>query len=470
MVLIFKEELDVEQLEQDVQEIKRVKDQQDALEDTVTPVKQKIKEQFGNDKILASEDINKWLNTQYGNEVDILKDISKNLSINLTEASTYITPMPVEPIVSDKNIPDLVKELRGIRRKLKGDARDKISKGIDHLISAYEAYLQKSLDSVYWLRPYQSGFKRLGYNPSQIQKLYNIKSGETRANIIELCCKMWESDLEKKTLDYGTQYSNNHNILLEGKKELRKILKDIPHQSIRLTKKEMVEKSVKEILINTQGLSSNEIHSRLSKGHSKISTPQSISKMLMRVGATKVDDEYYLVKHLIKKDLYSYVAGFIDSDGYITMDASLAPRVGLIATGKRGKAFFQELEGELKCGRLHLDQKVGENSRSQHRLNFYSQDDIGAILEKCIPHLRMKKAQGKLLQEAIRIKKTYKKEEWSKPRLNEIFKLIKYENWKDSRGQGAREFEKHGIDPEVVVKYHDNCKMKLMDSLDSGVE
>ena len=138
--------------------------------------------------------------------------------------------------------------------------------------------------------------------------------------------------------------------------------------------------------------------------------------------------------------------------------------------GKRWRAFFEELEKEIKCGRLHLDQKVGENNRSQHRLNFYSQNDISAILEKCIPHLRMKKIQGKLLQEAIRIKKDYKKTDWAKPRLNEIFKLIKYENWKDSRGQGAKEFEKHGIDPEVVVKYHDNCKMNLMDNLESGVE
>ena len=466
MVLIYKQDkdLDVEELEQNVQEIKRVKEQQDQLEQQVKPVKEKLKEQFG------KEDVQKWLSTQYGNEVDILKDISKTLGINLTEASKYITPLPIEPIVADKNIPDLVKELRSMRRKLKGDSRDKLSKGIDHLITAYEDYVGKSLDSIYWLRPYKSGFERLGYNPSQIQKLHNIKDSETRSNIIELCCKMWESDLEKKSLDYGTAYSNNHNILTECKKELRKILKNIPHQSIRKSKKEMIIKSVGEILSNNQGLSSNEIHSRLSDGHSKISTPQSISKMLMKMGATKVDNEYYLVKHLIKKDLYSYVAGFIDSDGYVTMDASLAPRVGMIATGKRGRAFFEELEKELKCGRLHLDQKVGENNRSQHRLNFYSQKDISAILEKCIPHLRMKKTQGKLLQEAIRIKKDYKKTDWAKPRLNEIFKLIKYENWKDSRGQGAKEFEKHGIDPEVVVKYHDNCKMKLMDSLESGVE
>ena len=86
MVLIYKEdndEINVEELEQSVQEIKRVKEQQKQLEDTVAPAKQKIKEQFG------KEDVNKWLSTQYGNEVDILKEISKNLQINLTEATDY---------------------------------------------------------------------------------------------------------------------------------------------------------------------------------------------------------------------------------------------------------------------------------------------------------------------------------------------------------------------------------------------
>jgi hypothetical protein len=44
---------------------------------------------------------------------------------------------------------------------------------------------------------------------------------------------------------------------------------------------------------------------------------------------------------------------------------------------------------------------------------------------------------------------------------------MKYENWKDARNK--TEFEKYDIDPEVVVKYHDNCKMDLMDNLESGV-
>lgn len=466
MVLIYKADdpINVEELEENLNQLKRVEEQKKVLDDSVKPVKEKLKTE------LTKSNLNEWLTKQYRNEIDIVKDISKNLNINLTEATKYIQPLPVEPLIEGKTIPVIVKELRGMRRKLKGVQRDTLTKGIDHLITVYEEYLQKSLDTVYWLKPYQLGFKKMGHNPSQIHKLYNIKDGETRSKIIELCCKMWETDLEKKSLDYGTDYSNYHNNFNEAKKELRKLLKDIPHQSLRNSKKEMINKSVFEIISNNQGLSASEVHSRLSPSHSKISTPQSISKALKKMDATKVNNEYYLIKNIIKKDLYSYVAGFIDSDGFITMDASLSPRIGMIATGNRGRAFFEELERELKCGRLHLDQKVGQNNRSQHRLNFYKQDDILHVLEKCLPHLRMKHTQGKLIQEAIRIKKDFKRAEWAKPRLNEIFKLIKYENWKDSVTQGPKEFEKYGIDPEVVVKYHDNSKMQLMDSLESGVE
>jgi len=466
MVLIYKAEdpIDVEELEENLNQVKRVEEQKKVLDDSVKPVKDKLKNQ------LSKGNINEWLVKQYGNEIDIVKNISKELNINLTEATKYIAPLPVEPLIEGKTIPSLVKELRTMRRKLKGAQRDTLTKGIDHLITAYEQHLQKSLDTIYWLKPYQLGFKKMGHNPTQIQKLYNIKDGETRSKIIELCCKMWETDLEKKSLDYGTDYSNYHNNFNEAKKELRKLLKNIPHQSLRDSKKDMIQKSVFEIISNNQGLSASEVHSRLSPSHSKISTPQSISKVLKKINATKVNSEYYLINNIIKKDLYSYVAGFIDSDGFITMDASLSPRIGMIATGNRGRAFFEELEKELKCGRLHLDQKVGENNRSQHRLNFYKQDDILHVLEKCLPHLRMKHTQGKLIQEAIRIKKNFKKADWAKPRLGEIFKLIKYENWKDSVTQGPKEFKKYGIDPEVVVKYHDNSKMQLMDSLESGVE
>ena len=100
-------------------------------------------------------------------------------------------------------------------------------------------------------------------------------------------------------------------------------------------------------------------------------------------------------------------------------------------------------------------------------MNFYSQDDITKVLDKCIPHLRMKKAQGELIREAIRIKKYFKKEPWAKDRVKEIFKLIKWENWKDSRFQGAKEFEKYEIYEDDIAKFKENNKMALMDEIDS---
>tara|TARA_R110002167_G_scaffold40905_3_gene125316 strand:+ start:439 stop:1827 length:1389 start_codon:yes stop_codon:yes gene_type:complete len=462
MVLI-KADINIEEVEENLEQVKRIQDQKKVLNEEEEEPRANLVEQF-------KKDLNTWLPNQYGSEVDILRDISKNLNINLTEASDYIIKFPIEPIISEKNIPNLVKELRDMRRQFKGEDKQKVSKGIEHLITAYEHYIQKCTDSIYWLNSYQSPINHMTFNLSNIQKLHSIKDGETREKIIDLLCKMWENEIEKSSLTYSAEYTLHSNLVKECKKDIRKILKEIPHQSIRKSKKEMVEEHVKSILCNNPGLSSNEIHSRLPKGYNKISTPQSISKMLKKVSATNVDGEYYLVRDLIKKDLYSYVAGFIDSDGYITMDKTTAPRIGMIATGNRGRAFFTELESELKCGRLHLDQKVGENSRSQHRLNFYSQSDIGTILDKCLPHLRMKQEQGKLLLEAIRIKKHHKKADWAKPRLQEIFKLMKYENWKDSKGQGGKEFIKYDIDPDVVVKYHDNCKMSLMEDIESGVE
>ena len=453
MELIFKEEeINIETLRQKLSELELARDE----------AEKKKKE------LSDSIKLQDWLGYQTGDETEIIKDISKVYSVNLTDARAMITGLPSEPVIDDKTIPELTKELRIMRRQLKGNARDKISKTVDHLINAYTLYLNNCIKSIYWVAPYEKPLKTMTPNVKMLKKLEYIKDGDTRKSIVNHLKNIWEADVMKAGIDYGEDYCTYSSIVKNSKKEIRSILKDITHQSIRKSKQDNLNEVIIKSVCAEPGITSNRLHSILPKSYHDSTTPQTISKMLKKLDVTNVDGEYYLLSDNIKKDLYSYIAGFIDSDGYITMDSSHSPRIGMVATGKRGKAFFQELEKELKIGRLHLDQKVGENNRSQHRLNFYKQDDIVKLLDKCIPHLRMKQEQGKLLLEAIRIKKSYKREVWAKSRVGEIFKLIKYENWKDAKNKW--EFDKYGINEEDIAKYKVNCKMSQMDELDSIVK
>jgi len=451
-LIIKEEEIDIEEKRRQLQELAAIREKEDRKEE----------------EILEGTKLASWLSYQCHDETEVIKDISSNLSINFTEAREHISKMPTEPLIEEKTIPEVVKELRVIRRTLKGETREKMSSTINHLIKAYTEHLDESLNSIYWLRPFKKSVKMLTPNTSMLKKLYHIKDGETRQTIIDNLVKMWEADITKSGLDYGEEYTNEVKKFKTSKKLIKQILKDISHQSIRKPRQKVLEDMLVKTICNNPGITSNTIHSLLPSSYHRSTTPQTISKMLKKIDAINVDGEYFIFSDEIKKDLFSYVAGFIDSDGYITMDAKYAPRVGMIATGDRGKAFFKEMENQLKIGRLHLDQKVGENNRSQHRLNFYSQGDITKLLEKTIPHLRMKKEQGKLLQEAIMIKQNFAKEDWAKPRLEEIFKLIKWENWKDAVNKD--ELQKYNIQEADVVKYRENSRWDYMNTVDSIVK
>ena len=84
------------------------------------------------------------------------------------------------------------------RRQLKGENREKISKAINHLISAYQEHIQKCTDSIYWVRPYQPALHTMTIVPDTLKKLYHIKDGETRKEIIDILCKIWECKLDRK--------------------------------------------------------------------------------------------------------------------------------------------------------------------------------------------------------------------------------------------------------------------------------
>ena len=189
-----------------------------------------------------------------------------------------------------------------------------------------------------------------------------------------------------------------------------------------------------------------------------------ISKMVKKLDIVSSNGAYYKMPSMMKKNIWAYCAAFIDSDGYITLDRNMNPRVGLVATGTRGRAFMEEMHKSLGFGRMHLDQKSPQATRLINRLNFYSQDDVTKLLTKCLPHFRLKKGNAKLLLELIRMKKSYKKADWYKGRCDEIFKLMKWENHKDHVGF---DWLKEGIYLDDIQKYKDNCKMSVMDEMEN---
>ena len=134
---------------------------------------------------------------------------------------------------------------------------------------------------------------------------------------------------------------------------------------------------------------------------------------------------------LIIKDPWAYTAGFIDADGYITITKRGEPRVGLVATGERGRIHCEQLAKTLDCGVLQLDLKVYKDAqRSQHRLQFYSKHDINKILKGILPHLQMKKGQAKSVLEYIA---TPHKGDIAKQRRRQLEKLVKWDNWSDKK-------------------------------------
>jgi len=124
-----------------------------------------------------------------------------------------------------------------------------------------------------------------------------------------------------------------------------------------------------------------------------------------------------------------------------------------------------EMHKSLGVGKLHLDQKSPQNTRPVNRLNFYSQDDVRELLLKCRPFFRMKGEQADTLLELIRIKKEHKKQDWAKPRIEELFKLMKWYNHKDHVGF---DFSPYGIDAEVISKLEGNNKMGIMDGIEQA--
>ena len=234
-----------------------------------------LKEEFDN--------IANWVSTlPILDDYDVAMSLAKEFNMNITQAKQSLEAFPREYLIGEKAIPDIVKQLKKYRRKLKGEEKIEFTKSIDNLVMEYGNHLSSCIKSIYWLSPYETPLRQMRYKESDLRKLHLVKDETTRRDIVKSVC-------------------------------------------------------------DNQGIGSRQIHERLPLKLHRRSSPQIIAKVADRLNITNVDGEYYKLPMEIKKDLYAYTAAFIDSDGYITMDRNFNPRVGMVATGNRGKAFVSEL-------------------------------------------------------------------------------------------------------------------------------
>ena len=442
--------------------IEDIEEDENAIEDKL--------EEAGMDPEELEDDtkIELWLNDQpIADEHDTIKLMASEFKINLTDTKKMFEEFPQEYIIGDKDIPSVVKSLRKYRRTLKGEEKIKLTSGIESLIKAYSSHLDGCIKSIYWLSKYETPLRKMNYNEQDLKKIYSIKDYDRRNQLVDILCKYWEADLDIKDTSYSVDYAKLSKQMSKAKKEYRTFIKGVSHQSIRKNINDQLQEFIIDNVCSYPGISARELHDRMPSKLYKRASPQIIAKSIDKIGVTNIDGAYYKITNEIKKDLYSYTASFIDSDGYITIDKNHNPRIGLVATGDRGKAFMIQIQKELGIGKLHLDQKSPQNTRPVNRLNFYSQADCHELLTKCRSHFRMKGTNADLLLELIKMKQGYKKADWYKGRCEEIFKLMKYENHKDHVNY---DFGKYDIDFETVAKLHNNCKMDIMNDLEAIVK
>jgi len=405
-----------------------------------------------------------WLISQPTNDhSQIEKDYAYEFDISLSDAKKQLLVEVKKYEIEGNDIPAIIKGLRKYRRTLKGDNKKNITSSIDNLIKAYSDHIDKSIDNIYWLAKYKPIVKEMNCNETDLIKLSLIDKEDKRREMVDILCKYWEDKLDKEELSFGSEFAKLTKEMGLTKREFKKNLKNI---KISKNQKEQISEHILKAVSQEPGISSRQIHERLPRRLFKKTTPSMISKIAIGNDITHVDGAFYKFDNSIKKDIYAYTAAFIDSDGYITMDKNFNPRVGLIATGDRGKAFMLEMKKSLGIGRLHLDQKSPQDTRPVNRLNFYSAKDVGEILTKCLPHFKLKKSNAEILLELIRMKKSHKKADWYTDRKEELFKLMKYENHKDNINY---DFAKYNIDIDTVAKLHDNCKMLEMDRIEGVV-
>ena len=357
---------------------------------------------------------------------------------------------------------DIVKRLRKSRRYNKQQKHeiDDIINDI-RVIKALE--FEKTLDMYDWIGNYTDVVR--SFSPSDKDMKALRKFGDVRqVNLIRACNQWKKSDeiismLEKHEGVWGDDEKDSWVKAMEDRTDARLMWKNTLHQMERLTDKEATALHKSSELLQKMGpMTARSIFENLHEKNilRKTMTPMKLSKLLsmygeevdIMSGATRSTFVKMDSTGLILKDPFAYASGFLDADGYITITGRGEPRAGFIATGTRGRTHCEHLRKTLGCGVLQLDQKIyKDGQRSQHRLQFYSKNDIRKLLTALMPHLEMKKTQAKAVLAYI--------DESDSMRKEELKKLVKYSNWSDDTTKAESLLAEWGVDVDAVAKWQE---------------
>lgn len=373
----------------------------------------------------------------------------------------------------------LVKDLRMARREHKG-MKDAIDEAIYAIRIAKKQEVEATLASLEWIGKHESTVKSLGISDRDLQALR--KHGQNREFALRRACVQWEkaNDIISKLLlidgdfndDQRELWVNAQRLKKDSKKEWRGALHSV--DNIKKTEAIWLTKAV-NVLEERGPLPAKEIFNGMN-GVKQLTTQKLATLMKMHgveYDIEKVGVGWGLVRNdtVIFKDVWAYAAGFLDADGYITITKRLEPRAGFIATGERGKMHCEQLHKALGCGVLQTDLKIHKNSRrTQHRLQFYSEDHLRKLMKGIRPHLRMKKGQANAVLELLDLRG--RKTDIIKSRRDDLFRIVKWLNWKDVPDKREELLKEWNIDEAGVLAMfsRDGETLRLVDDANRLVE
>jgi len=371
-----------------------------------------------------------------------------------------------------KDAESMVKELR-MARRIKKNMRDDIDLAIEAIRVAKKEEVNTTLKSLSWCDNHLSAIRSLGISDRDLQALR--KHGNNREYALRRACSTWEkaNDVISKLAKVEGDFDNNQlEMWLQAnqmRKDAKKEWKSSLHSIDNIKKQEAIWLTRTSDLLEKRGpLSSNEIYNSIgSPKNLSIRKMASILKIHgIEYDIEKIGTNYGLIRDdfVIVKDIWAYAAGFLDADGYITITKRGEPRAGFVATGGRGKIHCENLYKALGCGVLQTDLKVHKTStRSQHRLQFYGADDLRKLLKGIGPHLQMKKNQASAVLHLLDMRG--RKSDLVKSRRDELYRVVKWENWKDVPEEREKLLREWKVEEAEVLAWgqRDNEVIRLVD-------